>query len=87
MPFGHQAVGRQRAVQRAGGYAVKIRQKFAADGTETIEIEVGIAKFERIEGPTDDANIAAEGLFPLEEFDGAADAAAPAYLLCPWSDF
>src|SRR5258708_4033386 len=73
MPFSQEAVGGEVAVERARGDAVEIRDVGADDGAETIEIEVGVASFERVDGPFDQADVAAEGFFALEEFEGAAD--------------
>src|SRR3984957_224326 len=75
MPFGQQAIGSQTAMQRAAGDAVEIRQICSGNGPESIEIEVGIAKFERIESPADEANIPAECFVSLEKFQHSADAA------------
>jgi len=60
-------------MEGAGSNAVEVGDVSTDEGTETIEVEVGVAGFERVEGPFDQANVAGEGLFALEEFDGAAD--------------
>jgi hypothetical protein len=75
MPFNEEAVGGKAAVERAGGDAVEIGDVTAGDGAEAIEIEVGVFCFEGIEGPFDEADVATEGVFALEEFEEAADAA------------
>ena len=53
MPFGQEAVGRHAAVQGAGGDAVEIGDVATGNGAETIEVEVRVFCFERIEGPFD----------------------------------
>src|ERR1700722_11169951 len=75
MPFGQQPIGSQTTMQRAAGDPVEIRQVGSGNGAEAIEIEVGIAKFERIESPADKANIPAERFVSLKEFQHSANAA------------
>jgi len=57
----------QAAMERTGGDAVEIRNELATDGAETIKIDVSVASFERVEGPLDTPNIAAEGFFALKK--------------------
>ncbi len=73
MPFGEEAISGEAAVERAGGDSVEIGDVVAGDGAEAIEIEMSVAGFERVESPFDAADVAAEGFFALEEFEGAAD--------------
>src|SRR5271165_5490499 len=75
MPFGNEPVGGQSRVQRTIGDAVEIRDVTAADGAETIEIEMGIAQFEGIEGPFNERDAVREGVLALKKFQLAADAA------------
>jgi len=75
MPFDQKAIGGDAAVERAGGDAVETGDVAAADGAETIEIEMGVFGFEGIESPFDKTDAAAESVFALEEFELAADAA------------
>jgi hypothetical protein len=75
MPFGHEPVGWEAAVKRARGDPVEIREIAASDCAQTIEIEVGVARLKRIEGPFDKSNTAAECFFALEELEVAAHAA------------
>jgi hypothetical protein len=68
MPFDEETVRGHAAVERAGGDAVEIGDVTAADGAETIDIEMSIFCFEGIEGPLNETNAAPEGVFTLEEF-------------------
>ena len=67
MPFDEQAVGGQAAVQWARGDAIEVCNVAAADGAEAVDVEVSVFCFERIEGPFDEANAAAESVFALKE--------------------
>ena len=62
-------------MERAGGDAVEIGDVGAADAAKSIEIEMGVPSFERIEGPLDETDPAAESVFALEKFEKAADTA------------
>ena len=62
LPLGEEAIGGQAAMEWAGGDAVEIGNVTAGDGAETIEIEMGVASFEGIEGPLDETNVATRGL-------------------------
>ncbi len=75
MPLDEEAVGGDAAVERAGGDSIEIGNELAGEGAETIEIEMSVASFERVEGPFDEANVAGEGFVALKEFEHAADAA------------
>jgi len=75
MPFGKESVGGDAAVERAGGDAVEIGDVTAADSAETIQIEVRVFGFKRIEGPFDEADAAAERVFALEKLEETADTA------------
>src|SRR5215469_5633792 len=66
MPLGEKAVGRQVAVKRARSDAIEIRDVNAHDSAESIEIEMRVADFERVEGPFDEADVAREGFLALE---------------------
>ena len=55
-------------MERAGGDAVKIREKPANDGAKTHQVEIGVAQLERVESPFDQGNAAAERFFALKEF-------------------
>ena len=61
-------------MKRAGGDAVKIRNVAAGDAAQTIEIEMSIFCFERIESPFDETNVAAKSVFTLHQFELSADA-------------
>ncbi len=74
VPFGQETISGQAAMKRTGGDAVKIRQIFPADGAEAIQIEIGVANFERIKGPADGAETAAQGFFALKKFQHSPDA-------------
>jgi len=58
VPFGEKAIGGESAMERAGSDAVEIGDEGAGDGAEAIEIEIGVADFERVEGPFDEADVA-----------------------------
>jgi hypothetical protein len=75
MPLGEETIGGEAAVERAGGDAVEVRDVAAADGPEAIEIEMRVFCFERIEGPFDETDVAAEGVIALKEFEKTADVA------------
>ena len=66
MPFDEKAIGGHATVERAGGDAVEIGDVAARDGAETIDIEVGVFGFERVESPLDETNAAAKGVLALE---------------------
>ena len=55
-------------MKRAGGDAVKIREKLANDGAKTHQVEVGVAQLERVKRPLDQGDSAAERFFALKEF-------------------
>ena len=75
MPFGQQAIGGQATMQRAAGDTVEIRQICSADRAQAIQVEIGIAKFERIESPADEANVSAERFVALEKLQHSPDTA------------
>src|ERR1700688_1863631 len=75
MPFGQQAIGGPAALQRAAGDAVQIRQICSGNRAQTVQVEIGIAEFERIKSPADEANIPAESFISLEKFQHSANAA------------
>ena len=75
LPVNEQTIGGQAAMEGAGGDTIKIGNVAAGDGAETIEIEMGVASFERVESPLDVTNAAMEGFFALEKFKETADAA------------
>jgi hypothetical protein len=75
IPFHEQTIGGNATMKRAGGDAIKIRNVPAGYAAEAIEIEMSIFGFERIKSPLDETNVAAESVFPLGEFELAADAA------------
>lgn len=62
-------------MKRAIGNAVAIGEIDAGDGSEAIEIEMGIFQFERIESPLDKMNAIAESILALSELEAAAYAA------------
>jgi len=68
VPFDEETVGGEAAMERAGGDAVEIGDVVAGDGAEAIEIEMSVFGFEGIEGPFDEADVAAKGVIALEEF-------------------
>ena len=74
MPLDKKTVGRQTTMKRAGGDAVKIRDVAPGNRAEPVDIEVRVFGFERIEGPLDQTNVAAESVLALREFELAADA-------------
>jgi len=73
VPLRKQAVGRQAPMERAAGDAIEIGDVGADDGAQAIEIEMRVAGFQRVEGPFDEADIAGECFFALEDFEGAAN--------------
>jgi hypothetical protein len=75
VPFGEETIGGHAAVERAGGDAVEIGDIAAGDGAETIDVEVGVFGFERVEGPLDETKAAAKGVFALRELELTTDAA------------
>ena len=75
MPFDEEAVGSDTAVKRAGGDSIKIGDEVAGESAETIEIKMSVARFEWVEGPFDEANLAGEGFVALKKLQHAADAA------------
>ena len=62
-------------MQRTGGDAIQVWQVASADCAQPIEIEMGVAHFERIEGPFNQTNIATERFVTLKELQHAANAA------------
>lgn len=75
VPLHKETVGRHAAMQRAGRDSIEIRNVMTGDGAETIDVEVGVFGFERIEGPLNEANVTAESVIALSEFELTADAA------------
>ena len=75
MPFDKEAIGGHAAMEWAGGDAVEIGNVASRDGAETIDIEVRVFGFERVEGPLDETNAAAKGVLALREFELAANTA------------
>lgn len=75
LPIDEESIGGQAAMQWAGGDTVKIGKELPGDGSETIEIEMGVASFERVEGPLHVTYAAMEGFFALEKLQETADAA------------
>ena len=73
MPFREETIGGNAAVERAGGNAVEIGDVAAADGAETVEVEMRVFGFEGIEGPFDETDAAADGVFALEKLEETAD--------------
>ena len=73
-PFGDAAIGRQAAVQRAGGDAVLIADVAAHDRAQPLDVEIGVLEFERIEGPLDQFDAARERVLALAQLQPAADA-------------
>src|SRR5437899_5008033 len=62
-------------MQRAGRDPVQIRKIFSANRAEAVQVEVRIAKLERIEGPLNEANATAQSFFALKQFEPATNAA------------
>jgi hypothetical protein len=62
-------------MQRAGSDSVKIGNNFSADAAEPIEIEMGVADFERIEGPFNETKVAGKSFVALKKFEETANAA------------
>src|SRR5438309_3993560 len=62
-------------MQRTGGDAIQVWQVASADCAQPIEIEMGVAHFEGIEGPFNQPNIATERFVTLKELQHAANAA------------
>src|SRR5216684_6072716 len=61
-------------MQRAGRDPIQIGEIFSANRAEAVQIEVRIAKFERIERPLDEADATAQSFFSLKQFQLAANA-------------
>src|SRR5260370_22979829 len=70
-------------MKRAGRYAVQVGLVFAADGAETVQIEVRVAKLKGIKCPLNEADSAAKRLVALEEFQLAANAAVAVVAVHP----
>src|SRR5712664_999186 len=73
MPFDQQPVRPQTAMQRTGRDAVQIGLIFPADGAKPVQIEVRVAKLERIERPLNEPDSATQGFGSLKEFQHAAN--------------
>ena len=68
MPFGDEAIGGKRCVQRTGGNSIGVRQVTPCDRPKAHKIKVGILGHQGVEGPFDEADVAAKGVIALEEF-------------------
>lgn len=75
IPLDEQAIGGQAGVERAGAKAVQIGEVSAGDRSQAHQIEVGIARLQRIEGPLDDAHPLSESGVALRELEAEADTA------------
>jgi len=75
MPFDEKTVSRHASVKWAGGDAIEIGDVAAGDGAKTVDVEVGVLGFQRIEGPLDEMDTSTKGVFPLGEFELAANVA------------
>ena len=68
VPFDKETIGGEATVEGAAGDTVEIGNEMAGDGAESVEIEMGVASLERVEGPFDETNAARERFVALEEF-------------------
>ena len=75
LPFDEEAISGQAAMKRTGSDSIKIRNDFAADAAESIEIEMSVADFERVKGPLNETKVAGKSFVSLEKFEEPADAA------------
>src|SRR5258705_191788 len=60
-------------VQRAGRNSVQVRTILPANRAEFVQIEVRVAQLERIEGPLDEPDAAAQSFGSLKELQHAAN--------------
>src|SRR6266849_8046867 len=70
-------------MKRAGRFAVQVGLVVAADGDETVQIEVRVATLEDIKCPLNEADSAAKRFVALEEFQLAANAAVAVVAVHP----
>jgi hypothetical protein len=75
MPLSEETVSGKAAMEGAGGDSIEIGNELTREGTEAVEIEMSVARFQRIEGPFDEANVAREGFVALEKLQHAPDTA------------
>ena len=69
LPLGDQAVGRDAGVEGVGPLAVHVRRRSGGRGAQPVEIEVGVAGLERIEGPGDEVQPLGAGEVALDELE------------------
>ena len=75
-PLGDQPVGRGAAVQHAGGLAVNVAVVLLGDDAELGEVEVGVERLQRIEGPLDQVVALRQRPLALRQLQAAPQAAA-----------
>src|ERR1700687_4085596 len=56
-------------MQRACRYPVEIWKDAPANGSQPVEVEVRIARFQRVKGPFNQPDSAAKRFFPLKELE------------------
>lgn len=75
VPLSEETIGGKAVMKGARSDSIEIGNVAAGDGAETVDVEVCVFGFERIEGPLDKANAAAESVLALEELELSADTA------------
>ncbi len=76
-PFGHQPVGGQAPVQRAGGAAILVGYVTANDGPQALNVEIGVLQLQGIESPLHQIGAPGQGVFPLLELQLPPQALVP----------
>src|SRR6185295_1520924 len=71
-PFGDDAIGGQSALNTAG-VSVEVRIVTTDNDAKLLEIEIRVARFQRIECPLDQGNAALNGVFALCKLEPCAD--------------
>src|SRR5258708_31341786 len=75
LPIDKEAICRKAAMQRARSNTVKIRDEFAANGAEAIEVEMSVPRFQGIKSPLNVRNSTVKCFVALKEFQQATNAA------------
>jgi hypothetical protein len=73
-PFQEQAVRGQPSVKRTAGNPIKIWKICSSDTTQPIQIEMSVARLQRIECPLNDGNISGKSILALRQLELAANA-------------
>src|SRR5213083_878292 len=75
-PFGDDAIGGKSALH-ACGLTIEIRIVAIDDHAQLFKIEIGVSRFQRVEGPLDPANATFYCILALGEFEPRSNAFAP----------